>query len=204
MKCQKLRAGTKTVLMLVLAAMVFCLPIVAVASGGGEGQGEHGSGATPGWVATDTYRVMNFVVLAGALIFLLRKPLAQALDSRIKGIRVQLEDLEAKKSAAEKELAKYESQIAELSKESDKIISEYIRQGNDAKAKILKEAEAAAIKLEEQAKRNIEHEFQQAKEKLQAEIIEKALEKAEGRIKSKITAEDQNLLIDEYLQKVVA
>jgi F-type H+-transporting ATPase subunit b len=143
-------------------------------------------------------------VLAGALIFLLRKPLSQALDSRIKGIRVQLEDLEAKKSAAEKELAKYASQIAELSKESDKIIAEYIRQGNDAKAKILQEAEAAAIKLEEQAKRNIEHEFQQAKEKLQAEIIEKALEKAESRIKSKITAEDQNVLIDEYLQKVVA
>lgn len=204
MKCQRLREGTKTILMLVLVVMVFCLPVVSFGSGGGEAQGEHGGGGTPGWVATDTYRVMNFVVLVGALIFLLRKPLAQALDSRIKGIRVQLEDLEAKKSAAEKELAKYESQIAELSKESEKIISEYIRQGNDAKAKILKEAEAAAIKLEEQAKRNIEHEFQQAKEKLQAEIIEKALEKAESRIKSKITAEDQNLLIDEYLQKVVA
>jgi F-type H+-transporting ATPase subunit b len=204
MKCQKLRAGTKTVLMLVLALVVLCLPVAGMASGGGEGHDEHGGGATPGWVATDTYRVMNFVVLAGALIFLLRKPLSQALDSRIKGIRVQLEDLEAKKSAAEKELAKYASQIAELSKESDKIIAEYIRQGNDAKAKILQEAEAAAIKLEEQAKRNIEHEFQQAKEKLQAEIIEKALEKAESRIKSKITAEDQNVLIDEYLQKVVA
>lgn len=200
MKRLKTKAGAKTVLLLGFMMIVLCCPGIGMASGGEEQGGGHGKG----WMATDTYRVMNFVVLAGALFFLLRKPLTQALDTRIKGIQLQLQDLEAKKAAAEKELAKYEAQIAQLSRESEKIIAEYIRQGNDAKAKILKEAEAAAIKLEEQAKRNIEHEFKAAKEKLQAEIIEKALEKAEGRIKTSITPADQNLLIDEYLQKVVA
>ncbi|MCK4467949.1 MAG: hypothetical protein KAU60_06310, partial [Desulfobacterales bacterium] len=61
-----------------------------------------------------------------------------------------------------------------------------------------------AVKLEEQAKRNIEHEFKQAKSKLQEEISEKALLKAEEIIKSTITTEDQDRLVDEYLEKVVA
>jgi len=84
-----------------------------------------------------------------------------------------------------------------------KIISEYIKQGNEAKDKILKEAEAASEKLEAQARKNIEHEFERARSKLEAEIFEKAIGKAEELIRSKITVEDQNLLVNEYLDKVV-
>jgi phenylacetate-coenzyme A ligase PaaK-like adenylate-forming protein len=42
-----------------------------------------------------------------------------------------------------------------------------VKQGEDAKVRILKEAEAAAEKLKEQASKNIEHEFLQAKAELQ-------------------------------------
>jgi F-type H+-transporting ATPase subunit b len=79
-----------------------------------------------------------------------------------------------------------------------------VRQGNEAKARILKEAEASAYKLEEQARRNIENEFQAAKQRLQQDIFEKAMIKAEEIIKKNITADDQNRLVDEYLDKVVA
>ena len=63
--------------------------LCAAESGHGEGSGESGS---KGWMATDTYRVMNFVVLAVGLIILLRKPLSQALKSRITGIQDQLSE----------------------------------------------------------------------------------------------------------------
>ncbi|MFC1859334.1 hypothetical protein ACFL9U_15090, partial [Thermodesulfobacteriota bacterium] len=64
-------------------------------------------------------------------------------------------------------------------------------------------AKSAADKLEEQARRNIESEFKQAKIQLQEDILEKSLGKAEDIIKNKITSEDQNKLINEYLEKVV-
>lgn len=163
-----------------------------------------GEGGTKGWVSTDTFRVMNFAVLAIALVFILRKPLSQALSSRIKGIKEQLDDLEAQKAEAEKKLAEYNQQLAQLEKEAEKIVDDYVRQGNEAKARILKEAEASAEKLQVQARRNIEHEFEQAKLELQKEIFEKSLVKAEGIIKSKFTGEDQNRIVDEYLKKVVA
>ena len=174
--------------------------LCAAESGHGEGSGESGS---KGWVATDTYRVMNFVVLAVGLIILLRKPLSKALKSRITGIQDQLSELEEKKKKAEAELAEYNEKLSHLDKEAEKIVTEYVKQGNEAKIKILKEAELAAQKLEEQAKKSIEHEFKLAKEKLQSEIFEKALAKAEDLLRDKITTEDQDRLVGEYLNKVV-
>ena len=163
-----------------------------------------GDGATKHWEWTDTWRVMNFVVLAVALIFVLRKPLSQALSSRIKMIKEQLDDLEAQKADAEKQLAEYNEKLARLEKEAEKIVDDYVRQGNEAKARILKEAEASAEKLQAQASRNIEHEFEQAKAELQKEILEKSLVKAEEIIKAKISDEDQEKIVDDYLKKVVA
>ena len=165
------------------------------AEGGGHGKG---------WVSTDTYRLLHFIVLAGGLFFLLRKPLSQALGARVKGIEDQLSDLEAQKAEAEKKLAAYNQKFAELEKESEGIVAEYVRQGEEAKVRILKEAEAAADKLKVQAQKNIESEIQRAKTRLQAEILDKALSKAEALIKEKVNADDQEKLVDEYLAKVVA
>ncbi len=162
------------------------------------------AGGESHWLATDTYKVMNFAVLAIGLFFLLKKPVAQALNARIDGIKEQLGELEAQKKAAEEELAKYNEKLATLEGEAETIVAEYVRQGEEAKARILAEAEKTAEKLEEQAKRNIENEFKKAKEDIQVEIIDKALLKAEEIIKSKISDDDQNSLVDEYLDKVVA
>jgi F-type H+-transporting ATPase subunit b len=147
---------------------------------------------------------MNFAVLAIVLVYLLRKPLSQALSSRIKVIKDELEDLEARKDGAEKKLAEYNEKLAQLEKEAETIVEDYIKQGHEAKERILKEAESSAEKLKTQARRNIEYEFEQAKLKLQAEIFETSLEKAEDIIKIKFSEDDQDRIVDEYLKKVVA
>lgn len=210
---RSLRAGW--MLPLVLVAFLICGSAAVFAStnaghsdaaatdGHGDGGG-HGEADSKGWVATDTYRVMNFAVLAIGLFLVLKKPVSQALGGRIQGIKEQLADLEEKKNEAEAKLAEYDAKMAELDKESEALLAEYVKQGEDAKARILKEAESAAERLKEQASKNIEHEFLQAKTELKAIIVEKALAKAEAIIKEKINSEDQDKLVDEYLEKVVA
>ena len=157
-----------------------------------------------GWGKLDWYRLMNFVVLAGALVLVLRKPVSKALSSRIKDIQEQLESLEAQRAEAEKQLAQYNEKLSQIESEAAKIVDAYIKQGNAAKAKILKEAEQTAEKLRAQARRNIEHEFDKAKQKLQQEVVESSLQMAEESLKKEITAQDQDKLIDEYINKVVA
>jgi F-type H+-transporting ATPase subunit b len=58
--------------------------------------------------------------------------------------------------------------------------------------------------LQAQAKRNIEHEFDKARQELQREVVEKSLVQAEEMLKKAITDEDQSKLVNEYLDKVVA
>ena len=193
---------TKNNLSIIIPTVVFVL-LVAVEAVMASSGGEHGGGHGGGWAATDTYRVMNFAVLAIALFFLLRKPVAQFLGDRIQGIQAQLDDLESKKMEAEKKLAEYNERLSHLSTESEKIINQYKEQGETLRKRIIKEAEAAANKLEEQALRNIEHEFKQARLRLEQEVFEKAIAKAEYQLKKKITDRDQDKLIEEYLTKVV-
>lgn len=195
---QQKKTTMKTFIGLILVLLLIVSMGTALASSGGEG------GGTKGWIATDTYRVMNFVVLAVLLFLVLRKPIPLALNGRIKAIKDQLEDLESEKAEAEKKLAEYNQKLGEIEKEAEKIVADYIQQGKEAKTRILKEAELAAEKLQSQASRNIEHEFEQAQAKLKSEILEKALREAEGIIKNKISTDDQDRLVDEYLEKVVA
>ena len=191
-----LNKSIAVVVIFVLLFLVISVSTVLGASGEASG--------SKGWVSTDTFRVLNFTVLVVALVFVLRKPLSQALGTRIKVIRQQLQDLEARKAEAERQLAEYNEKLARLEKEADKIVEDYIKQGKEAKARILKEAETSAEKLKDQARRNIDHEFEQAKSLLQAEIFETSLAKAEEIIKNKISKDDQDRIVDEYLKKVVA
>ncbi|VFQ43390.1 F0F1 ATP synthase subunit B [Desulfoluna butyratoxydans] len=179
------------------AALTLSAGMAFASSGGGHAaEAKH-------WLTTDTARVLNFVVLMGFLFFVLRKPVSSALSGRIGSIRDELDTLEQKKADAEKTLAEYETRIATLESEVEVILGQYREQGEAARTRIMEEAKLHAAKLEEQAKRNIDHEFKAARTDLKAEIMALALEKAESLIQEKINTDDQEKLVDDYLNKVV-
>jgi len=181
--------------LLVVVSVLFTFGLVWASSEGGGGGIDKGKDLI--------WRIMNFGVLAAVLFFLLRKPLAKGLASRRQGIKDQLDDLEKQKQEAAKQLAEYKEKLSRLDEETEKIIAQYIQDGEAAKAKIIEEAKAVSEKLQVQAKKNIEHEFDKAKQELKAEMAEQAVAMAEELIKKHITDEDQEQIIDEYLTKVV-
>jgi len=173
---------------------------IAWASSGGDA---HGGGHNR-WLTVDTWKVVNFAILAAIGFFLGKKPVAEFFSSRKKGIENEINELEQKKADAQKKLLEYQTKFKNLDQESKQIVEDYIQQGEEAKKRIIAEAEAQAEKLEEMAKRSIEQEFKTAKARLQKEIAAKAMEKAAEVIKASITADDQERLVDQYLKKVVA
>ncbi|MBW1988428.1 MAG: ATP synthase F0 subunit B [Deltaproteobacteria bacterium] len=194
--------------------LLFSGPVLAVSEQGhGAGEeaaaeegghdGGHGEGSA-GWRKTDTYRVLNFLVLAGALVFVARKPAKAALSGRIEDIKKELSDLEEKKAQTEAEIQLAEKRLASMDEEAKKILEDYEKQGLAAKERILAEAEKAAERLKEQAARHLENEFKEARRALKEEIVNRAVALSEERIKSSISSEDQGRLVNEYLEKVVA
>ncbi len=178
----------------------FCGTIVWASGGGGEGAAP----AVSHWVTQDTAKALNFALLAIILFFVAKKPVKEFFTSRIKGIEEELTDLEQKKQEAEKKIAALEARLQDLDGESKKIIETYVQQGEEAKKRILTQAQEEATKLEEMAKRNIDMEFKTATAELKKEITEKAILEAEKLIQSSISSKDQDKLVDDYLEKVVA
>ena len=156
------------------------------------------------WLTIDTWKTLNFAVLAIALFLLGRKPVKAFFSSRKKEIADELKELEQKKAEAEKQLAEYQARFNNLDQESRQIIEDYIKQGEEAKKRIIAQAETQAEKLEDMAKRTIEQEFKTARMKLQKEISALAVDRAEQVIQNAISSEDQEKIVDDYLKKVVA
>lgn len=182
-----------------LAAVVLLFGVgMAFASSGGE-HGDSGFNKTADFI----YRIFNFVVLVGALFFLLRKPVGKAFAARTQGIREKLADLEQQKAEAEKMQAEYKEKLGLLQEETAKIVDSYIEEGEKVKAQIVEEAKKAADKMRENATAAIQHEFDRAKAEIQGEIVTESVAVAQKLIQAQIDTDDQNRLVDEYIAKVV-
>lgn len=189
-------AGVKFVSLLLLTGLIFVLRGTALASEGGG----HGGGLN--W--TDFFlRLVNFVILLAALIYLLKKPIASFFTKRREDIQGLLTELEAKRREADKKSAEYQAKLSALEAETKKIISELIAEGEAEKAKIIDAAHRQAEYLKEQAKLAIQQEIKAAKESLQEEIAELSVVEAEKILRDKLFASDQERLIREFMTRVV-
>jgi F-type H+-transporting ATPase subunit b len=195
------RPFTKKYWLVSAAALMIAFSGMVMAS---SGEHDEHHATTKTWVSTDTYRVMNFLVLVVGLFLILKKPASQALNARISTIKDELEKLESEKSDAEKKLAEYNQKFSELEKEAQQLVSDYIQQGKSAQERIIEDAKLTAEKMQAQAKKNIEQEFRIANKILKEEIMEKSIALAENVIKDNITKDDQDRLIGEFSEKVVA
>lgn len=148
------------------------------------------------------YRVMNFAVMAIALFFILRKPLSNALAQRTAGIKQELEDLETKREQALKEVALLEERIRSAEGERDEILADFRTQGEREKLAIIDSAHSMAERIKAQAQFTIEQETQQAKAELRQEIADLSASLAEDLLKQNINDDDQQRLVNEYLDKV--
>jgi len=149
-------------------------------------------------------RVLNFAILMAVLIFVFKKLNVKAFfTKRTESIANTLNELEAKKKEAEKTYEEYKQKLAQLDKETDRILQEYIEQGEREKAKIIANAEKAAAEIRVATDLAIEQEIQSAKADLQQDIAELSVTAAEALLKEKIGEEDQIKLVNDFMTKVV-
>ncbi|MCB2188318.1 MAG: F0F1 ATP synthase subunit B [Deltaproteobacteria bacterium] len=225
------RFSNKCGLVVLVALLVLTLPVTlalansepaagghgeaAVAEGGAHGEaapagGAHGEaaaeggahGPTSGQIWDFTARALNFAVLAVALFFVLRKPLAKGLRGRADSVREELAELEAKREEARRAYAVMEQRLKDAESEREAVLAEFRKQGEREREKIVEAANTLAERIKAQASFTIEQETAMAKAELRQEISEMSAAVAEELLKDKITAQDQTRLVDEYLAKV--
>lgn len=183
----------------------------AVAAEGGHGavaEGGHGAAAGGSLSAAKLkdlfWRVVNFIALMIILVKFGAKPIGAGLAGRQKRIREEIEDLEAKKVAAEKSYRDFEAKLATVEKDIDKIVEKAVAQAELEKVKILERAEQAAADIKRQAEMAVQKEVMEAKRSLKDEVADKAAAMAEALIVKNLTPADQVKIVEDYLAKVGA
>jgi F-type H+-transporting ATPase subunit b len=182
-------------------AIIVLAASTGFASEGGEGAHHVDKGAQLkdlGW------RVLNFAVLIGILVFALKKAdVKGALAARQAQIEKDLKDAQEGRAAAEGKLAEYSSKLDQASKEIDELHAAIIREGEQEKERIIAEARIAAQKIAAQAAQSAEQETVKARAELRAEAARLAVEIATGKLTGAIQKADHDRFVGEYLDKVV-
>jgi len=185
--------GAVTVLGIVLAAAV-----AWAAGGGGE---DHGDARAQ--FIDFAWRVANFLVLMGILYWLMWKKIKAFFAGRREGIKASLEEAEVVKAEAEKKFREYDEKIKKAEEEIQGISDMIRAQGEEEKKRIIAEAERAAVKMKEDAKARMDQELKKAKNELRLEASELAVQMAEDILKKKVTKEDHEGMVREYLDRMV-
>ena len=165
--------------------------------------GEGGSNEGNKWVEF-AWKTFDFVVLAGFLYWLLAAKVKEFFVGRRKNIKESLENTKQQKAEAEKKYREYSEKIDKASLEIDGIFEMIKTQGVVEKQKIIEDAGKVGRKLKEDAQTRIEQELQKASYRLRNEAVQLSVQMAEDILKRNITAQDNETMIREYMDKVVS
>ena len=172
---------------------------ISIAFASGEGEGGH---ETQKWIDLGK-KTFDFIVLVGLLYWLLAAQIKEFFSGRRVEIKKTLEESVERKAAAEKKYREYSEKIDEASVEIDGIFEMIKAQGVSEKQKIIEDAEKAAKKMKEDARMRIEQELKGASDQLKAQAVQLSVQMAEEILKRSITAQDHEVMVKEYMDKVV-
>ena len=172
----------------------------AAAFAAGEGEAHHGGGAIP-W-GEIVKQAVNFAILAGALVFLLRKPVSSFLKERSEMLRKSIDDAAKARAEAARKLSAIEARTAMLAAEIEQMNAKMDAEGK-AEAQALHETATAEIgRIRAQAEFAAEQEVKKARQELQQEASQLSAQAAEELVRKALTPEDQERLVRENIEEI--
>jgi F-type H+-transporting ATPase subunit b len=190
----------KSIWPILLISLTLAL-LVAVNSvyAAGDAEGGH---AKSQWFEF-AWKTLDFVILVGFLYWLLADKIKIYFVGRRQEIKDSMENAAKQKTEAEKKYREYSEKIDKASQEIDGIIEMIKAQGVAEKQKIIEDAGKVAQKMKEDAQARIEQEFNKASYQLRSEAVQLSVQMAEEILKKNITAKDHEVMVREYMDKVV-
>ena len=147
----------------------------------------------------EAWKFLNLAIFTIAAIYVLRKPISQALSSRREAIQQELVTAQQQREQALARVAEADSLLSHVDDEV-RTIQEHARE--EAKSERERIAAAAALemeKLKQQAQREIETADKLARHGLRKFLATKSVEMARQSIRTQMRPEDDTALIQESI-----
>jgi len=168
------------------------------AAAAGEAEGEKRGSEVVDMIA----RLVNFGLLAGGLVYLLKSPMATYLTSRHEEIRGDLVTAAETRRTATAAIADIDRRLQALPAELDALREQGSREIAAEEARIRAAADAERERLLDQARRDIDLQVKIAERELVSHAAALAVGVATDRIKRSMTADDQQRLVDRYVDQI--
>lgn len=148
------------------------------------------------------WKILNFAILVFILVKFLGKPLKEFLKKRTELIEKTLKEAREARELAEKALTEVEERLKLKDKEIAEMLAQSQRTAEIEQGILIKQGEQMKEKVLEQAKNSIDYELRLAKETIKAEAVGIAMELAEKKLKERLSADKQTVLIEESIAMV--
>jgi len=147
-------------------------------------------------------RLVNFAIIASVVVYFARKPIRDFFANRSAEIAKAMQESKETRERAVAALADMERKIKEMEAETGRMVADAQARGEKDRQALVEEGRKVAQDIEAQVKQGIDVELHKAKTALAAEASLLSLDLAEGRIKEKISGQDHERIVKEYISKV--
>jgi len=163
---------------------------------------EGGASEEISFVADRLPRLVNFAIIAFVVVYYMKKPAADFFKNRSAEIAKALEESRQARERAAAALADMERKMKDLEAETGRMVEDAKTRGEKDKQALVEEGRKVAADVQAQVKASIDIELQKARTALAAEAALLSVDLAEGNIKSKITKDDHDRILKDYITKV--
>lgn len=148
------------------------------------------------------WKFLNLAIFFSLLAYLLKKPLSENFRAKREKIRGELIRAEEEKKAALAKLTSAESRLASLDAEKQLVLLKAKEEADFETQRLAKETEFEVARLKEQTAGEISRYAKQAKAELRRFSAEESVRLAEEKIRSRINAESDGLLVKDGIRSI--
>ncbi len=150
----------------------------------------------------ELFKLVNTLIVVAILYKFAFNPIKNFLKDRREGIHKALEESQAAREEAEKQLAEQRAKVADLEAELVRVREQGAKERGAMRERLEEEQENQARRLLEQTKTTIELEASKARAELQSQAASLAVGLAEEMLKKELGEADQKRFVENYLAKI--
>lgn len=146
--------------------------------------------------------LINFAVLMYLLEKLLFSKLRASTARKHEDAKTELDRATTAREKAEATLAEYETRLQKLETEISELLAEAKTRAEADRTRIVEEAKVEAEQIKAAARAAAEREAESMRRDLEAEVVDRAVARAEALIKQQIGPSDQRAMVDDFIGRL--
>ena len=147
----------------------------------------------------ELWKFLNLAIFTAAGIFILRKPISQALQSRRDAIKQELVTAQQERERALAQVADVDSRLSRLHEDVRTVHKQADEEAKSERERLAAGTEREMEKLKQQSQREIDSAGKLARKELRQFLAQRSIELARDSVRSQMRAEDDTALIKENI-----